>query len=624
MFRQFWPGPPALERIAREIGLPLSDQHRAQVTQEQTRMVLLHTRLGTLAATVFALMLAGYLHAKLDPGLPQQLLLLWVAAKLLVAGARMVLAALWPSRGVGMGVGGAGAAHAVRWQRAMLGLLALDGLVWGLGGWAMMGQPVPTAALVVAALDGVCCVATFGLQVRAAATAAYVLPMLLPLSLGLALRHDDIAHFTALGQLLLAALLVATARASSSRLSEGLLLRLQADALAAEKDAALRLAHAQSAERKRFLAKVSHELRTPLHGMLGLTRLLHLEAADPTLSHRLELIESSGTQLLGLINDLLEVSRIDAGHFRLHAENFDLAALLDQQAELFALRAADKGLQFALQLQLPRPCWVRGDAARLRQVLNNLLGNAVKFTRRGSITLQAWPGSRPEWVGLSVADSGEGIAPAELARIFQPFHQVVPAGAPGTGSGSAATDGVGLGLTIAREIAIAMGSDIRVRSVPGQGSVFSFEALLPPVAAGTEARPEAPSRLRLPRLVLVAEDDEVNALIVGAYLDSLGVRYERVADGKQAVSRALRETDRPELVLMDCRMPVMDGLAATADIRRQERTLGLLRLPIVALTATATDTDRQACLDVGMDDVIAKPFTPVQLADALRSAGRVA
>ena len=127
---------------------------------------------------------------------------------------------------------------------------------------------------------------------------------------------------------------------------------------------------------------------------------------------------------------------------------------------------------------------------------------------------------------------------------------------------------------------------------------------------------------RLPRLVLVAEDDEVNALIVGAYLDSLGVRYERVADGKQAVSRALRETDRPELVLMDCRMPVMDGLAATADIRRQERTLGLPRLPILALTATASEADRLACMESGMDSVIAKPFTPVQLADALRGAAR--
>ena len=168
---------------------------------------------------------------------------------------------------------------------------------------------------------------------------------------------------------------------------------------------------------------------------------------------------------------------------------------------------------------------------------------------------------------------------------------------------------------------MAMGSDIRVRSQPGQGSEFSFDALLPPVTAADTVAGQPAAGQRLPRLVLVAEDDEVNALIVGAYLDSLGVRYERVADGKQAVSRALRETDRPELVLMDCRMPVMDGLAATADIRRQERTLGLLRLPIVALTATATDGDRQACLDVGMDQVIAKPFTPVQLADALRLAG---
>ena len=600
-----------VERAALDIGLRLTPGHRAQVAREQMRMVLLHTRLGTLAATVFALMLAWHLHGQLTGGREQQVLLAWVLAKLVVAAARMGLAWAWQQRD-------AASPQAVRWQRGMLLLLALDGLVWGLGGWAMMERQVPLAALVVAALDGVSCVATFGLQVRLAATAAYVLPMLLPLALGLAQRGDDIAVFAALGQLLLAGLLLATARATSARLTTGMLLRMQAEALAAEKDAALQLAHEQSAERKRFLAKVSHELRTPLHGMLGLTRLLHLEASDPTLSHRLELIESSGTQLLALINDLLEVSRIDAGHFALKLDSFDLAALLEQQAELFTLRAADKGLLFDLHADLPRPHWVRGDAARLRQVLNNLLGNAVKFTRRGRITLQARPGARPDSVLLAVIDTGTGIGAVELARIFQPFHQVHD----GAVAASPVTDGVGLGLTIAREIAIAMGSDIQVCSAPGQGSEFSFEALLPPVAQADDAPPGTVPLQRLPRLVLVAEDDEVNALIVGAFLDSLGVRYERVADGMQAVSRALRETDRPELVLMDCRMPVMDGLTATADIRRQERTLGLLRLPIVALTATATDTDRQACMDVGMDDVIAKPFTPVQLADILRTAGR--
>ena len=615
MFRSFWSGPTALERAALEIGLQLLPAQRAQVAHEQTRMVLLHTRLGTVAATAFAMILAWYLHGKLGPGLPQLWLAAWVVLKLLVAGARMVLAAAWAAQ-AGDG------AHAARWQHAMLALLALDGLVWGVAGWAMMDQSVPMVALAVAVLDGVSCVATFGLQVRLAATAAYVLPMLLPLVLGLAQRDDDIAHFAALGQLLLMLLLLGTARATAQRLATGMLLRLQADALVAEKDAALRLAHEQSAERKRFMAKVSHELRTPLHGMLGLTRLLHLEASDATMRHRLELIDSSGTLLLGLINDLLDVSRTEAGHFSLTADDFDLSALLTQEAELFALRAANKGLQFRLDLQLPQPCWVRGDAARLRQVLNNLLGNAVKFTRSGSIRLQAGPGAQAGSVALSVFDTGDGISASELSRIFQPFHQVVPTGAPGTDGAAAVTDGVGLGLTIAREIALAMGSDIRVQSVPGQGSVFSFEALLPPAAPKARAPAPSPVGKRLPRLVLVAEDEEVNALIVGAYLDSLGVRYERVADGQQAVRRALREDDRPDVVLMDCRMPVMDGLAATADIRRQEAVLGLPRLPILAITATSTDTDRQACLDVGMDGVIAKPFTPVQLADALRQAGR--
>ena len=575
-------------------------------------MVLLHTRLGTLAATAFAVLLAAHLGGQLggtSATLPAPLLQGWLALKGVVALARIALAQAYQRHGQHD-------PHWQRWQNAMLALLALDGLVWGLAGWSLMDQPLPVAAVLVAALDGVSCIATFGLQVRLAATAAYVLPILLPTALGLALRSDGVAHFAAAGELILLALLLATARATSRQLASAALLRLRADQLAAEKDAALQLAHEQSAERSRFLAKVSHELRTPLHGILGLARLLHQEAADPAVSHRLGLIESSGTHLLGLINDLLEVSRIDAGHFTLQAAPFDLAAQVDELGELFTLRAADKGLAFTLHNGLPRPCWVHGDAARLRQVLNNLLGNAVKFTRQGGVTLTAAPGDKPECVRFTVEDSGQGIAAAELARIFQPFHQA------GAGQQGHSADGVGLGLTIAREIAQAMGGDIAVHSAPGEGSRFSFEATLPRVAAAAPVASAPQGQARLPKLVLVAEDDEVNALIVRAFLDGLGVRCERVADGQQVVSRALRETDRPELVLMDCRMPVMDGMAAAAEIRRQERTLGLARLPILALTATATDSDRQACLDSGMDGVIAKPFTPAQLAQALREVGR--
>ena len=598
--RYLWPGLSALDRAAQEIGLHLTPAHREQVAHEQLRMVLLHTRIGILAATGFAVLLALYLRDAV-PALP---VLGWLAVKLAVALLRILLSQAYLQRGVG-------SPHWRRWQRAMLVLLAVDGAVWGVAGFVLMDQPVPVAALAVAALDGIACVATFGLQVRLAATLAYAVPILLPVALGLALRADELALFAAGGQLILLGLLLATSRATSTQLVSGMLLRLQADRLVAEKDAALQLAHERSAERNRFLAKVSHELRTPLHGMLGLARLLHLEARDPTVSHRLELIEGSGTHLLGLINDLLEVSRIEAGHFTLHDETFDLAAQIDQMADLFTLRAADKGLRFTLQSQLAPPCWVRGDAARLRQVLNNLLGNAVKFTRQGGITLEVGPGAQPDQVRLAVRDTGVGIGAAELARIFQPFHQAAGGGNPGQ-----TTDGIGLGLTIAREIAVAMGGDMQVHSVPGEGSTFSFEALLP--AVDPQAAAAAASGLRLPRLVLVAEDDDVNALIVEALLQSLGVRCERVTDGKQAVSRALRETDRPELVLMDCRMPVMDGMTATAEIRRQERTMGLRRLPILALTATTTEDEVQACRDAGMDAVIAKPFTPQRLAEALR------
>lgn len=573
-------------------------------------MVLLHTRLGTLAASVFAVLLALHVSGQMDARLVQG----WLVLKLAVAAARMVLGARYAQVIDRPGEAGNAVPPPATWRTPMLGLLALDGLVWGLAGWRLSGEALTMAALATAALDGVSCVATFGLQVSVAATAAYTLPMLLPLAIGLASRGDEIAAFAALGQLILLALQLGTARGTALRLATGVLLRLQAQTLVQEKEAALQVAETQSALRSQFLAKVSHELRTPLHGMLGMSRLLHLESTDATVTRRLELIESSGTHLLALINDLLDVARVDTDRFALREEGFDLSALVDQLNEVFTLRAADKGLAFTLQLELPRPHWVRGDAARVRQVLNNLLGNAVKFTREGGITLAvSHPGGDPDRVCLAVHDTGDGIGQAESERIFQAFHQV-------PGGGHRPTEGVGLGLTIARELAVAMDGNITLHSTPGHGSVFSLTARLPRALAPGADSDGSPTQ-RLPGLVLVAEDDEVNAMIVGAFLDSLGVRCERVVDGKQAVARALRETNRPDLVLMDYRMPVMDGPTAAAEIRRQERTLGLPRLPILALTATSTDSDRQACLNAGMDEVISKPFTPAQLARALRGAG---
>ena len=622
------PQPPTmLDRVAGELGIVLSPALRAQVAHEQLRMVLTHTRAGTIAATLFAAMMAWHLRDRV----PALQVGLWIAAKLAVAAARILLAQAYQRRSPPLAQDSLPLtsfdrhqdSHAVsssdglRWQQWTLWLLALDGVVWGIGAHRMMGEPVLTAVLVMAAIDAVSCVATFGLQVHLASSAAYVAPMLLFATAGLALRQDDIALLTASGQLILLALLMSTAAGTTRRLAAGILLRLQAQELVAQKDAALQLAQQQIALRVQFLAKISHELRTPLHGILGLARLLHLESRETPdeaqLAHRVELIESSGTHLLGLINDLLDVSRADSGRFQLHSERFELVSQVEQIAEVFALRAADRGLGFRWHSQLRRPHWVHGDVVRLRQVLHNLLGNAIKFTPQGEVQLSlACDGDQ---MRLVVNDTGPGIGEAERARIFQAFHQ-------SERGGDEPTDGVGLGLTIAREIAQAMGGDIVVHSEPGSGSRFTFSACLPPAAALATHDANGHALLDgLPTRVLVAEDDEVNAMIVCSYLDKLGVQHERVPDGKQAVSRALRETQRPQMVLMDCRMPVLDGLAATREIRAQERILALPRIPVIALTATAGTADQADCLAAGMDAVVAKPFTLEQLTQALRQAG---
>jgi signal transduction histidine kinase/ActR/RegA family two-component response regulator len=588
----------SLTRAAAELGIPLDAARREHVANEQLRMVLVHTRVGTIAATLFALLAA----ATLSGSVPAATVQAWVAVKVGVALARVGLAWLYHRRGMPGGR---------FWRRTTYGFLAVDGAVWGIAGLRLATENEPLTALVMASLACITCVATFGLQVRSAATAAYVAPILLLSALGLALRGDQFGLSGAIGLVLLLVLQVLTAHGAQQRLAGGVLLRLQAQALADEKEAALQLARQQSETKSRFLAKISHELRTPLHGILGLARLVHLEERDPTVARRVELIEASGTHLLALINDLLDFSRMEAGRFTTRNERFELVAQCEQLADVASVRAQDKGLRLALVLDLPRPCWVTGDAARLRQVLHNLLGNAIKFTQRGGIEMRvARDAHDAELLRVEVVDTGDGIAAADLPRIFHAFHQ--------SDRGSAVpTEGAGLGLTIAREIAQSMGGDITATSRPGAGSTFVFTARLPAASAALADAPVPEPAGPRPQRVLVAEDDEVNALIVTAFLDGLGIAHERVHDGRAAVGRALRETDRPDLVLMDWRMPVLDGVAATREIRVQEQALGLARVPIVALTAMSSADERAQCLAAGMDDVLAKPFTREQLAAAL-------
>lgn len=567
-----------------------------QVCDEQLNMVLGHTRLGTLVATAFAIFLALQLRGS---ALPAWLVDGWLLVKVGVAAARIYLSVRYDRLGRPAGL---------HWSRLTDAWLLADGIVWGVAGFTMMSAPIPLTSLVGSAIVGVSCIATFGLQFSKRSTAAYVVPMLSLTVLGLLLRGDEFGSIAGTGILMLLGLLVATAIASEKRLIDGLMLRLHAQALTLEKDEALKLALRQSAVKTQFISNVSHELRTPLHGILGVARLLHLEARDSGVARRVELIESSGTHLLGLINDLLDISRIEAGQFVMRKERFELGAVVQTLADLYTLRTAEKGLQFVLDLQLERPCWVLGDPSRVRQVLHNLLGNAVKFTQQGSITLTLLRDADSGRLTAEVADTGPGIGAEDLAHVFEAFRQV-------GGAVARPFEGTGLGLTIARDIALAMGGDVSIRSTVGVGTRALFTALLPEAPAPEPAVPGEGQAAAVDSApvqscrVLIAEDDDVNAVIATAYLEHMGITAERVRDGRQAVRTALRPTERPDLVLMDCRMPTMDGMAATREIRAQERQLGLPRLPVIALTATTSDINRQLCLNAGMDDFMAKPYT---------------
>jgi signal transduction histidine kinase/CheY-like chemotaxis protein len=590
-----------LEKLASNIGMTVDSDVRQYVADEQLKLIWAHGAVSTLIATAFAVVMAVHLSGSVALYLVQ----VWLLMKLMVTAPRVVQAHLFRRLGR---PGGA------TWRAATLWMLALDGAVWGLGGFWMMGENIDTASLVTASLCCVACVATFGLQVSRAATAAYVLPVILPMIAGMALRGDAFGVYGSVGLSLFLVQILITSRRAEFKFAEIFLRRRHSAQVSLELEKALELAQRQSSVKSQFLGTVSHELRTPVHGMLGLARLVHVEAGDPLIKKRMELIETSGTHLLSLVTELLDITRIEAGQMRMQSVEFDLNAEVSRVADIYTVRAAEKGLAFTLESKVAGPCWVTGDPSRTRQVLHNLLGNAIKFTHKGWVHLMFERGGNEGEVRFEVRDTGVGISDEDQVTIFNAFQQLGVAGV-------SRMEGTGLGLTIAREIARLLGGDITVSSKPGFGSIFRFTARLPsvsPVLPAPRVEPDVePPPAVAPSRILLVEDNDVNALIAASMLANQGHRVERVADGAEAVRRALRDIDRPQLVLMDCLMPVMDGFEATRSIRAQEKAMGLARVPIVALSALFEDESEQRCADAGMDDSLPKPFTDVDLREVV-------
>ncbi len=383
-------------------------------------------------------------------------------------------------------------------------------------------------------------------------------------------------------------------------------------------DAARRHAEQASLTKSKFLANMSHEIRTPMNGVLGMADLLAQTPLSPTQAKYAQTITRSGQALMGILNDILDLSKIESGKLHLDPHPFDLREGIDDVRDLMAARAAEQGLELVVDIPAELPTRLRGDAVRFQQVLNNLVGNAIKFTERGRVTVsvRAAPELGAGGLRVTVADTGIGIAPEMQGRLFEPFSQ-------GDSSTSRHYGGTGLGLAISRQLVELLGGRIWLTSTPDQGSEFNFtvrfEAVPAPApAAAAPAAIEAPvasPAAQIAREVLLVEDNMVNVLYAEAVLAALDCRVSVASDG-QASLDTLRER-RFDLILMDCHMPGMDGFTATPLIRVLEAELGRPATPIVALTASAMSEDRDHCIAVGMDDFIAKPFQPEDLRRAL-------
>jgi signal transduction histidine kinase/CheY-like chemotaxis protein len=497
------------------------------------------------------------------------------------------------------------------WKNRFFVATILDALTWGL--MTVLFLPTSDAVtngVMVAGMIGVASAGVLALSAHRVASGAALVLVLGPLIEQQALSGSEVEHYTAATLLVYGAVLFLESQYSHRRFTESMRLRFENAAIAEERHRALVYAEHSNAAKTRFLASVSHELRTPLNGIIGMTQLVEVEPLSALQRQRLDVLRHSAEHLVTVIGDLLDLSRIEFDRIELNPQPTLIAQTVRDVTDLLQPVAEERGLGFEVVFDLGLPAAALIDASRVKQVLHNLIGNALKFTAGGSVGLGV--AMSDGMLRFRVNDTGEGIPPDAIERIFDAFEQ-------GPSSTAPARSGAGLGLTISRRLARAMGGDVTCRSVPGVGTTFEFTIPFRQTPRTPAPRPSLSEELAAaanpggaaiarPGRVLVVEDNEVNALVVRGMLDQMGVDSELAVNGQKAL--ATMGQTAFDLVLMDCQMPVLDGWEATRLWRaRESRLRQRQRTPIVALTAGAAAGERERCLEAGMDDYLSKPFS---------------
>lgn len=510
------------------------------------------------------------------------------------------------------------------WPRRYALSAGLSGCVWGSIGFLFIFPDEPNAAMFfIVIVAGITAGSVSSSSPHFPALAWFLVPVLLPLSLALALRQEPLFYVIAGTLVMYLLMLLFTGRNINSTLRQSLEARFRQESLVEDLVRARDEANVANRAKSEFLSSMSHEIRTPLNGILGMVHLLRETNLDDGQRGRLNNVWDSCNALRALIDDILDMSKIEAGTVEIETVAFDLQELVGNSRLLFSDLADEKGLRFTVDAALAEIEAVEGDPTRIRQVLWNLLSNAIKFTPDGSVTLtMAWleTEDQGEAVGatpmlrIEVTDSGIGMAPKSLETLFDPFVQADV-------STTRKFGGTGLGLSIVKNLLDLMGGEIKVTSELGRGSSFTVYLPLPRVspdrlASSGEPRNTVRWRTTRPLRILLAEDQPLNALVATELIERHGHRVDHVTDGVQAVEAATALDY--DLILMDAHMPFMDGAAATEEIRASG-TGG--DVAIVAVTADALTSQSKKLRAAGVDAILTKPYTDSELMSVVTKYG---